>query len=120
MRNHLIPLTFHHHRRTLSLVGYTQSDRDYYHRAEVKGQAVYYAGYADVAVGVDELGAWISSREKESGESRVRSSDGTGLDPREVEQVILRLYNQQEAKEQANMYSILKKLPLHIGAKEKG
>ena len=120
MRDHRIALTFHHHRRTLSLVGYTQSDRDYYHRAEMEGQAVSHSGFSALAVGVDELGAWIGYREKESGESRVRSSDGTGLDPREVEQVILRLYNQQEAKEQANMHSILKKLPLHIGAKEKG
>lgn len=118
MRDHLIPLTFHHHRRTLSLVGYTQSDREYYHRAEVKGQAVYYAECSGLAVGVDELGAWMNFRTDD--EPLIRSSDGTGLDPREVEQVILRLYNQQEAKEQANMYSILKKLPLHIGAKEKG
>jgi hypothetical protein len=98
-------------------VGYTQSDRDYYYRAEVKGKVVYYAECLGLAVGVDDLGAWMNFRT--DNEPCVRSSDGTGLDPREVEQVILRLYSQQEAKEQANMYSILKKLPLHIGAKEK-
>ena len=117
MRDHRIPLTFHQHRRTLSLVGYTQSDRDYYYRAEVKGKVVSCSGFSELAVGVDELGAWMNLRTDD--EPLIRSSDGTGLDPREVEQVILRLYNQQEAKEQANMYSILKKLPLHIGAKEK-
>ena len=117
MRDHRIALTFHHHRRTLSLVGYTQSDRDYYYRAEVKGKVVSCSGFSELAVGVDELGAWMNFRTDD--EPLIRSSDGTGLDPREVEQVILRLYNQQEAKEQANMHSILKKLPLHIGAKEK-
>ena len=118
MRDHRTPLTFHHHRRTLSLVGYTQSDRDYYYRAEVKGKVVSCSGFSELAVGVDELGAWMNLRTDD--EPLIRSSDGTGLDPREVEQFILRLYDQQGPKEQLSMDSIISKLPLHIGAKEKG